>query len=120
MSLSCSCGDDGEYSWWFFAPTDYTTLTTRRRRRCCSCKALIDKGSVCAKFERRREAQHDIEISIYGEGPEIPMADWWMCERCADLYFSLDELGYCVNPEESMLELVKEYSEMKDDERKAA
>jgi hypothetical protein len=35
------------------------------------------------------------------------------CEVCADLFFSLRELGFeCVAPDENMRELVLEYAEM--------
>ena len=35
-----------------------------------------------------------------------------MCERCADLMFSLTELGYCAAPWEDQRELVAEYADM--------
>lgn len=109
MSLACECYNDSP-EWWWFQPDGYTTLTRKRRRRCKSCGALIDVGSVCAEFTRTRDANGEIEERIYGSGPDVPLPSWWHCERCADLFFSLTELGYCVDPSESMLALVKEYA----------
>lgn len=34
------------------------------------------------------------------------------CLRCADLYFSFEDLGFeCVSPYENMVELAKQYAE---------
>jgi hypothetical protein len=112
MSLSCSCGDPEDCDWYWHEPADYSTLDTKRRRRCKSCGTLIDVGSIVAMFLRDRYANGDIEERIYGEGCEIPMAEWYHCETCADLYFSLSELGFCVSPDEDMRGLVKEYAAM--------
>lgn len=111
MGLSCSCLEDydGE-GWTYYTPSDYTTLETKYRKRCCSCKKLIDKESVVAKFIRSRMPQDDIEERIHGD--EVCISDWYMCEQCADIFFSLDELGFCIMlGEESMRELAKEYAE---------
>lgn len=115
MSLSCSCDYDGYYDWYCIAPDDYEILSTKRRRRCSSCKTLIDIGAICTNWPRSREARDDVEIAIYGEGDieSIWLADYWMCETCSDLYFSLDELGFkCISPSENMRALVKEYAEV--------
>ena len=115
MSLSCSCDYDDDYSWYYLRPTDYTILTTKKRRRCSSCMSLIDIGAICTKWLRSREARDDVEIAIYGEGDieSIWLADYWMCETCSDLFFSLDELGFeCISPSENMHDLVKEYAEV--------
>ena len=115
MSLSCECGDwDGD-EWWWHAD-DYSTLDTKRRRRCISCKDMIAVGSIVAKFLRGRIPRNDIEERIHGE-EEVPIAPWFMCERCADIYFSLAELGYCVSLHDDMRDLVKEYAETKQEER---
>lgn len=112
MSLSCSCGEwDGD-GWYYIGPNDYTTLQTQRRKRCCSCKSLIDIGAICARFDRYREPIMDsIEEKIFGEGGEIQLASLYQCETCADIYFSLEEIGYCVPADNDMRELVKEYAE---------
>lgn len=111
MSLSCYCNEwDGE-GWYFFDPDDFSTLETKRFRRCCSCGAKIAPGATVAKFQREREAVSDIERAVVGD--EVSLAPWFMCEECAGLYFSLTELGFCINlGGDSMKELVAQYSEM--------
>ena len=55
------------------------------------------------------------EEKIYGEfqgDNGVPLAPKYLCERCADLLFSLTELGYCERPWEDQRELVREYAEM--------
>ena len=61
------------------------------------------------KFPTWRNTHNDIEDRIYGEGGEVPMSDKYMCEECGDIYFSLVELGFCVNTAFSMKELLEEY-----------
>ena len=107
MPLACGCSDD--YDWFFYPPTDYSVFQARRRKR-CSCGSLIEHGATCLEFDIYRAPKSDIEERIHGE--EVPMAPKYLCERCADLYFSFTELGYdCVQPEESMLELAADYAD---------
>lgn len=109
MPLTCSCSSD--YSWYFDPPDNYTVFPMAIRRERCSCGNLIEHGATCLKFKCYRLPRDDIESRIYGEDGEIPLAAEWLCERCADLYFSFYELGYeCVAPGENMLELLKDYS----------
>ena len=121
MGLSCSCYDDfepGQVLW--YGPEHYTTFPVRRRTRCCSCNELIGIGAVCAEVPRYRVPKTDIEVRIYGEDGEIPAATKYMCERCADLAFSLEDLGFCAKPWEDQRELVAQYADMKASERKVA
>lgn len=113
--LSCDCSEDGD--WWHFPPEDYQRLDTIRWRRCFSCKALIRPGDLCAKFVCERDAWGDIEERIYGDTKPLP--NKWLCERCADLYFSLSELGFCVSIPADMRALVKEYADMQADAARA-
>ena len=126
MGLSCFCDND-YYEWYFTDPADvanapvYGPLSTKRCRRCCSCKERIAVGDTSVRFERFRYAEWGtFEGRIYGEGNEVPMTPWFMCERCADLYYSLTELGFCVSIGESMLSLAREYAEMRADYKRAA
>lgn len=115
MSLSCYCGDASDGAWWYYGPSDYTRLTTKRGRRCCSCRDLIPVGTLAVEFTRERAANGYIEERIHGDEVSIP--SWWMCERCGDLYFSLDELGFCITLSDDMRALVREYGEMQREER---
>ena len=115
MTLSCSCNEPDDDSWWYSPPSDFTTLNTTKRKRCCSCKELINIGSVCTEFYRWRNPISDIEYRIYGDGGEIGMASWYMCEWCSEMYFNFDELGYCHYLGDSMVETLEEYKEMEKD-----
>lgn len=110
MPLTCSCQDADDAEWWWFAPEDYSILSTPKGRRCKSCNTLISVGATVAAFQRERHSQEDVEYRVYGD--DFPLATWYLCETCADLYFSLSELGFCVSPDENMLELCREYGEM--------
>jgi len=112
MSLSCGYCDDGG-DWYYFGPEDYTRLDTKRSRKCCSCGSKISVGDLCAKFPREQRNQDDsVDYRIHGD--EKSIATWWMCENCADHYFNLTELGYCVMLTwgEHMRELVRNHAEM--------
>ena len=114
MGLTCSCDSD-----WYPEPgdwylngsfSDYKPLPFKIRKRCCSCKNLINVGDLSIEHKRVRVPKHDVEINIYGDDGEIPIASDWMCETCGDLFLSLTELGYCVNPRDDMHELIKDYA----------
>jgi hypothetical protein len=115
MSLSCECDSD-----WYPEPGDelyscgvqeYSEFTLKRRKRCCSCSEFIEIGSLCVEQQRYKVPEDDIEINIYGEDGEIPISSHWMCEQCSDIYFSLEELGFCVWPGLNMNELLLEYKD---------
>mgnify|MGYP000533641920 CR=1 FL=1 len=110
MSLSCQCHDyDGE-GWSYWKPTEESTLQTKKARRCCSCNDLIKPGSPVVPFPRFRRPNSDIEERIHGD--EVYLANWFMCEKCGDMYWSLDELGFCITLGEEMRELTREYAEV--------
>lgn len=112
MGLMCGCDFDAEPGMIFtYIPDDYELMDAKKRQRCLSCNELIDVGAIAARVARVRIPQYEVECKIYGEDGEIPIADKWLCERCADICFSLSELGYCVNPHDDMRELVREYAQ---------
>lgn len=113
MTLSCSCDYDDDPDWIYIPPDDYSTLNTKRRVRCASCYGLIDIGATVTEFTRARPPRDEIEERIYGEDYEaVPLAPMYHCERCADIYFSLYELGFtCIAPNEKMTELASEYAQ---------
>lgn len=113
--LSCSC-DYGDYEWWYDGGREVAPLSTRRWRKCCSCRDLVRPGEDAKEFVRWRNAGYDtIEERIYGEGGEVPMPSWWMCDRCAGLYESLDSLGFCGLLGQDLREVAKEYAQMQRD-----
>ena len=95
--MNCTIGYHSDYNgdgWYFYPPKDYSKLETKTRKRCCSCNAQIDIGSIVLKFERAREPLSDIEENIYGD--EVFLAPYYFCEKCSDIYFNLEDLGYKV------------------------
>jgi len=112
--LSCDCdyGDDAE--WWFDDTKEVAPLTTKRMRRCCSCKDRIAVGDDCKPVIRWRKADCDrVEYRIHGE--EIPLPTWYLCDRCAGLYESLDGLGFCELLGQDLRKVCREYAEMQRD-----
>lgn len=111
MSLSCSCPSLEYAEWIYYDPVDFTTLRTTRRKRCCSCKKLINLGSDVLKFRRYRYPKSEVELKIYAglEDTEIPMASWYMCEECGEIYLNLSALAFCIDITESMQKALKEY-----------
>ena len=119
MPLTCYCGD-GDYDWYYHSPNDYFEIKKidrlyppQKKKKCSSCGDIIEWDSTVARFYRYRfptlwEADH-----IYNDDDEIYLADYYLCEKCADLYFSFQELGFeCVSPSENMIQLAKEYGEI--------
>ena len=120
MSLSCACdwdGDDPEWYWW--PPKDYTVYRKLRGQYCCSrrCTHMIGYGQTVGEVTRSRqptEWELDNLCNWGDEGdPEYKwLASSYMCERCTDLFFSFEDLGFeCVSPYEDMLFLAQEYHE---------
>ena len=114
MSLSCHCYYDFEPgSIVYYPPQDYTAYPNSRATRCKSCKKKIKNGDICIEFLRHKIPESEVEYKIYGEDGEVPRASYFHCEECADLFFSLYELGFtCIAPDDNMKELVKEYAEV--------
>jgi len=71
----------------------------------------LKPGNTVAEVPRYRVPDTDIECRIYGEDGEIPLASHFLCERCADIFFSLEELNYCVSAYENQMLLLEEYKE---------
>ena len=97
MAISCSC-DDGDHEWWYIADNDYSKLATSRRQHCVSCRTLIDIGAIVLRMCNERGTVNEIEEAIY-QGENIQLADTFLCETCADLFFSITEAGYCISIE---------------------
>jgi hypothetical protein len=111
--LSYSCGDfesePGQW-YWYYPENDFVPLQTSRRKRCQSCKELINIGADTIKFPRFKIPDTDVEVKIYGEDGEIPLAPWFLCEKCGEIYLNLNDIGYCLGPVD-MREALQEYHE---------
>lgn len=127
MSLSCSCDYDQEFEpgdWTYVLENnyDFTILNTTRRKRCCSCGELISIGATCIEYYRARYPYDDIESRIkngcdcedsFDDEPTIHIASHYHCEKCAEIYLNLTDIGYeCLSPNENMIESLKEYHEL--------
>ena len=114
--LSCSCGDD-DAEWWYDDTPEVMPLATKRMRRCCSCKDRISVGEDCRRFARWRQVNEysdpPVVVSIYGD--EFPLPAWYLCDRCAGLYESLDGLGYCDLLGQDLRSVCREYAQMQRD-----
>lgn len=117
MSLTCECGDyepePGHIVYEY--KRDYSALNSIKSKRCVAggCESRIRPGDTCVEIFRAKVPEHDVEIAIYGECGEVPMASHYLCEKCADIFLTLDELGFCVNPYDNMHDLVRDYNEMR-------
>jgi predicted RNA-binding Zn-ribbon protein involved in translation (DUF1610 family) len=108
--LACDCDSD-ECEWWYDATAPVLPLATKRMRRCCSCKDRIAVGDDCMKFRRWRCPNEDsVAWRIYQD--EEPLAAWYLCDRCAGLYESLDSLGYCGLLGQDLRKVCREYADM--------
>jgi len=107
--LTCSCGDD-DYDWWYWGNQPIAPLATKRSRRCKSCEERIAVGDDCRPFARWHRPNNDLEERIYDD--EVPMATWYLCDRCAGLYESLSNLGFCDLLGQDMRALCREYADM--------
>lgn len=112
MPLSCSCDYD-DFDWYYNHPDDYKIMQAlNRRKRCKSCGELISAGEQVAEFECGRPPMNDIEERIYGDDyMSVPLATKYFCEKCSDLYFNFQELGFeCAGLGDNMQDLLRDYT----------
>ena len=107
MSLSCTCDfdmDEGDRI--FYPPADYNRYDRHNSRLCQSCgETRIHRGGVVNMF-RVTVADHYSEAR--GEWIERELAPVYHCEACADIYWSLQALGFeCVHGGENMRQLAR-------------
>jgi hypothetical protein len=108
--LSCSCNYD-DSGWWYDSYKEVVPLTAKRMRKCCSCKEPIKVGDDCKPFPRWRSPNPgSVAERIYGD--EEPLPTWYLCDRCAGLYESLDSLGFCDLLGQDLRVTCREYAEM--------
>lgn len=108
MGLSCDCGYDGDFAWYYGGvPDDVAPLTTKRPRKCCSCGSRLKPGDGAAKFARWRGPLTDIEERICGD--EVPLAPWYACETCWGLMLAVEESGMCFTIGEDIRQQIKDF-----------
>ena len=127
MSLSCSCDWERDYEtgeWCYYPDADEYLIPFKksRRKRCSSCGKLINIKELCNVYGRRRYPYDEIEArkkcgldldGCFGDEPHIPIAPYYHCERCSEIFLNLVDIGYkCVMPHENMEELLKEYHDL--------
>lgn len=116
--LSCSCEND-DAEWWYDDTKDVAPLATKRMRKCCSCKTRIAVGDDCKPFPRWRNVNSysdpEVLVRIYGEGGEMALPTWHLCDRCAGLFESLDSLGFCDLLGQDLRAVCREYAQMQRD-----
>jgi hypothetical protein len=114
--LVCNCDYGDDVAWWYEGGGEVKPLNTKRMRRCCSCKERIAVGDDCMAFPRWRTPKYgSIEERIFGEGGEVWLSTWYLCDRCAGLYESLDGLGFCNLLGQDLREVCREYGRMQRD-----
>jgi hypothetical protein len=102
MSLSCSCGDY-DYEWWYIVGDD--TEPAGVDCKCGDCKAPIAAGDYVQRME---------QFEMDEDGEEVEKGTFLMCEKCADIYHSLAELGFCITiGRGEMANAIQEYREMR-------
>jgi hypothetical protein len=108
MPLDCEYKDRG-YGDYFEPGDDFEILATRRAKRCVSCDTKLVPGSTVLRFRRYRTTNTWVEVNIFGEDGEVPLAAAFHCEPCGGLFFALaEDRKYCVVPNEDMRELARE------------
>ena len=104
--LSCDCFYDSD-AWYYDTSNHFITYKKLQRKKCCSCGKKINFGDACVKFNRYRNARNDIEERIY-KG-EVPLALYFMCEKCGEIYLNLSVLRFCLDIKKPMTEALMDY-----------
>ena len=108
--LACECYTD-DPQWWYDDTAQVAPLATKRMRRCCSCKERIGVGDECRAVTRWRSPEPG-SVAERLHGDEEPLATWYLCDRCAGLYESLDDLGFCGLLGQDLRATCREYAQM--------
>ena len=95
--LTCECDFD-DYETYWYPPKDFSKAT--KKEKCVSCNEKIEVGSDCLQF--------DI-LSADEDGNECKDSENFMCQWCGDIFLNLNNLGYCINLDDNMHDLLKEY-----------
>jgi hypothetical protein len=109
MALSCECNFDDDCDWYWESPEYYSEYRKLRATKCCACKKRIKYGDLITVIYRTRPSTEWEEWNLNFE--EVYIANHYACEKCSDMYFSLEDLGFCADPYMPWSEAVKEYRE---------
>jgi hypothetical protein len=116
MSLSCGCdGSLEDFAWMHYGPSELKALGEhgeyKRRKRCASCGALIGLDEECIRFDRVRAPRGEYEENRFGE--EVHISPVFQCEKCAQFFIPLWELGFhCMSPDTPVREYLENYWEI--------
>ena len=113
MSLECSNAYEGEdFAWWWVWGCVLKPLETKRSRKCCSCGCVVRQDELTCKVSRHRDSNSEIEDRIYGDN--VPMAPWYVCEKCFDLGESLYELrfSFSLGDRQSIKDQIADYRKL--------
>jgi len=108
--LGCYCAEPVGTDWYYFEPDDFSVFENDRGKSCKSCQKKIAKGEICLRFPRGRATKSfSVEEIIYGDAKRL--ADYYVCEKCGEIWFNLTELGYCLRLGDNFKEALVEYWE---------
>lgn len=111
--LSCDCSGIYEAEpgdWYWLQPKDFSIFNRKNRKKCKSCSGKIEIGAHCLEFERFRVSKTDIEIRI--RGGEYQIATYYLCEKCGEIFLNLSAAGFCLQFEENMNDVLREYHKL--------
>ncbi len=97
--LSCSC--DSDYAFYVSDDSDYSLCD--KKQKCDSCGSVIEIGDTRLFFNTYEHDEDGEEIDTDYCNP------FSYCEDCADIYFNLTELNYCITYPASMKDLLRQY-----------
>lgn len=108
--LPCDCVVDA-FDWYYEPPNDFSVFDRMISKRCVSChEKMIKFGDCCLIFKRWRYPKDWIEENIYYDC--VPIASYYMCGSCGEIFLNLHEIGYCLDIEIPMAEYLESYHEM--------
>lgn len=96
MGLSCECLGDYDY----FYACDDEFKKAESKHICYSCKAEINYGDLCLGFDT---------YEVDEDGNDFNNEYEYYCETCGEIFLNLDELGFCLNFEDNMRDMLDEY-----------
>ena len=94
MGLSCECYDEFKFDYYYNCMEEFEMI--RFATTCHSCKCNILPGDQVLPFD----------ITDYNDEY---VDEKFHCEKCGEAFLNLEELGFSIDFEDNMFELLKEY-----------